>query len=982
MLARGRYQQAHAEFLLGGDDGGAYARHLDQALQIHSRLRSVDPEFRGQAVFLWETWLADHPGPRIWREEATLVSDYAETADVYSIERDIVTTYYKSRPSSPVWLEVLGPGRLKLEARPVHGLSDSPIDDRLHIKGDTQHFVNAIAGNRPASGLRIVGDCEHVPGWKVKREFDVGPGLHRINVAAESVDVLVRVLASRPELPIPVLPPLTRETLNAVLGGTYARREAPQFGEMNRQFVQFLPMSDTGFPSLIPITRPVKTRHIMVNPQSAQLTSETVARLALRTGQSISELRDHPGEWKQRTAPTRQVERTSFRFRTPIERTEIRSTSGADNDILDQVQRLLYQAETDPASGWKSRVEGLQLCSRHPRIRRVQNLRQRLKRKTEWSRFQQFTSSAGVRTVQLTGWFPESPSVRIRQALLPRLSDDEHMISGDRRLVLSLNILDPTVFRIELRSAQIEFVAPTPMTVAFQQDDQPVQQFSLSPAQPEHAFQIAVDGGTHQLKVWIAEPLANQFLRLKIVERSRDAGEHQNESAIVREQNRVYEVATHAEPVRFEIRGPAWIRIDEWRDGITLTNYEAVLEENRTIELHPLARHKQALFRVYELVRAVNSVRHATHWERTEPVPVPDPLITLPTDRLLDGAVVNDEPAGVVRIHDAFPLGGQESATWAAGLSIVRRRPLEEGIDGRQPDEFLQFGITRSYFDQWRHNYWRTNLLFRQREAAGPSVGIRHAFRHDGDVIPLTAILEGAAYVQNPGGASAPANSETEWSAFVRGRLQQSQQITPIFSHLPSISVFGRLISLDRNVYAAGRLDQDIFTPYKTNHRHGTTLSETFSLRPWIDTRLLLRGSLTSNEDFNIASPDHISLRTGWAQALGPLTVAASYRLTRFFQDDDRANARLQNLVYLDTFADWWPTFYNRSELGFRLQHDLDRGSTSAWLSLNWFFDNGRDYRDLMPGEIEFRNLRMQRASQRWNNEIFPLHRRISGDTK
>jgi hypothetical protein len=166
-------------------------------------------------------------------------------------------------------------------------------------------------------------------------------------------------------------------------------------------------------------------------------------------------------------------------------------------------------------------------------------------------------------------------------------------------------------------------------------------------------------------------------------------------------------------------------------------------------------------------------------------------------------------------------------------------------------------------------------------------------------------------------------------------------------------------MSLDRIAYRAGRVDQDIFTTYKSDHRLGLILSDTLACRPWLDTKWWVRPSLLSNEDFGV---DHLSLRTGWTQAVGGLDVDAAYRVAWFMADEHRRIPLTQHLLYVDVLLHGWWYARRRSEIGFGLIHDLARGSTSANLTWTCYFDNGRDYRDYLPGELGFPALRRQRA--------------------
>jgi len=229
--------------------------------------------------------------------------------------------------------------------------------------------------------------------------------------------------------------------------------------------------------------------------------------------------------------------------------------------------------------------------------------------------------------------------------------------------------------------------------------------------------------------------------------------------------------------------------------------------------------------------------------------------------------------------------------------------------------------------------------------------------------------LEGSGYLQQPGGGIVPGKEDTEWSVALRGTVSQLREIGPKTAHLPSLSLFGRGLSLKQN-NQSDRIDQDVFTQYKAEHRAGLVLSDTLTYRPWLDTEWWGRVSLVSNEEIVLEKPDHLLLGAGWKQLIGDVQLDVDYRVIRFFSDTDRANAFTRHSLSFDLLWDFWRPNQHRLELGFGLRHDFDSGQTSGELSLTWHLGNGRAYRDFRPGEVDFPELRKRRAAQAINNRV------------
>ena len=665
-----------------------------------------------------------------------------------------------------------------------------------------------------------------------------------------------------------------------------------------------------------------------------------------------------------------------------------RNSAATDEQLVRRIHSLLWRTEEEVESPQAYRVRGLALFADCRTNLEMGRLYRRLIRGTSWRLFSQFQGSAGLRSVQIRcRWSPESPSLRVRTALLSQLDATDQLLVGNDRYVIAFHNSRPTLIDLSLRLESVPYVQVVPIAVFVQVNDGETRHLELDAKRSDRFVTVSAGTGAQKIAIWVDRPSVNQYVSVRANKQGHSAGqtvERLTQSlAGEHERERYYQVATHNEPVRFQVFGPVWLRIDELRGNTTYTKHIAIFRGRKSMDLRPTEDRSEALFRVFELAPA------ATHRDLYSPsvpiavaaVPVPPPVIPYtPNINVVDTSAGQAQAVlamttpelspPAVFLDDVYALGGQEDATWSLASSWLSRRNLEEGSRGLAPDKFAQFNLTRRYLSPWTGNYHKSDLLFRERQIAGSTFGIQHHLRYEPNSGPWHVWLAGNAFVQDPDGAIAPATPETEWSTTLRGRITRHDQLTPKLGHLGSFAVFNRWLSLDQDIYQLGRVDQDIFTTYKSQHRRGFALSNTLSHRPWLDTRCWIRSALTSNEDFDPTSPDSLGLRVGWSQFLAAAEFDVSYRLTQYFDDRDRPNAFTQHLLYLNLVGDCWRLPRHRYELGTQVLHDLGQGDTSVFVYLTWYFDNGRDYQDYSAVDSVFRGMRRFRAAKRPNNQL------------
>jgi hypothetical protein len=281
----------------------------------------------------------------------------------------------------------------------------------------------------------------------------------------------------------------------------------------------------------------------------------------------------------------------------------------------------------------------------------------------------------------------------------------------------------------------------------------------------------------------------------------------------------------------------------------------------------------------------------------------------------------------------------------------------------------MEAAATGRYFDG-RFRYYEAGALARFRESYGPTLGLHASARQLPGAFPVTLHAEGALFLQNPDGETfSPYNGTMEWAATIKGGVSQLREIDPKTWHRPALSLFGRILSRpDSGHYEPRALDQDIFTQYKNDHRYGAILAESLLHRPWLDTLWHGTISLSSNELDDRLTPDHLGVLFGWKQLLGDFLVNATYRITGYFDDRDRAGSSFRNSVATEFTYKRWLENLDRLEITTKIAWHFEANELTAHIGLSWHFDHGRGFRDFLTGDIDFHDLRQRMPPAARNN--------------
>lgn len=964
----GGYGEAINLLAASGDLGNGFVNTIRSGLAIQNQLKSPSIGDRVKGVTEWEAWQANHPGPYRWAEEPDTISDYSGGIMLYSIPRDLYFRGFKASSSRPVRANVYGPVTVRITARPLHTLrSTTPLNGWVRIKTGDEQYIASINNNMPSEGLSIVGDSRHQPGQLIQKVLSLGPGPHDIEIHGGDIPLIVNLESQRPEMSLGLLPQLTVDTVDGALRGP-VRQDPPGLTDriscLGRTCLTILPFPNESHP--LYICDKMVIRSVWRPRELLTLDNSHWKMLASIRGLTLTGIRDaNPGARQRALALGRGDILQAVR----------QLVENDPKGVMDAMELLVYWGEIQPARLSEAEARAQRLCESHPFVPEIRGLLPRLSDKTVWEPISLIQATAGLRYVRLTGWEPEGDSLRVRKALTEPVGAGERVVIGRDKTVLVMENLKSSDLEIKLSLMDMRFLPPAAMKLTCQLDDEKPHEFTLSGQNPSSTLRLAVPTGRHRVSVWMREKYANQFLRVNFCEKSPDG--RCLDLVMTKPDERLYYVSTHQRPVKAEIEGPAWVRIDELRDGDPVSSYRFFERGWHDLRLAPGQDRKEALFRIHRKIIA------PAEQDLTIPRPIEFHFAAVPGPVFSVGSVME---VPLVGLDDQYRLGRQQDGTWSLSATYRKPRDVDESIvvsnspqasPGPKPDEakFVEVAAAYRYFEQYLPGYCKGTFLSRARETGGPTIG----FLGDAVYYPTNFAwnvgLDTSLYIQKPGAKTFGffGGGSTEYCGTLEGRVTQVCEITPKFFHLPSISIFGRILSMQTNTqFPSWWVDDDVFTKYKAEHKAGIKFGEYFEYKPWLDTIWFSRISAQTNQNLSPIDYDNFKVDAGWKQLLGRFQMDVTYKYSFYFAGENRKNSSDRHILTAELACDRWMISQKRVQLLCKTDFDFDRKDVSGYISLTCFFGEGRGLRDFRPSEADFRDIRKRRVPQIRNNHVSP----------
>lgn len=941
-------------FMAAGSRGESHSQAMEQARTIETQLNNNDLKKRQQAIFSWEKWQEKFHGPYSWKNEPWLIFDHAGGVFLYSEAQDLKLLMFKATQKRPVQARIWGPVTMKLILRPLHtNISDEALSGWGFLRIDDELELIPINNNRPVQQWAMPPAEKNVPGRIVEFERRLGPGPHDIRISSETLSLLVAFQVLRPESNNG-LPALSHDAVARILQSVEQKENLLQISRLvcltddSHAFLYPNPEDEPLFFS----SRQLKLNRDK-NKQSISQVRETIARLELsRPPASATMNKNDPGKMTRLMA---------------TEKWDDALAAAGDSTIAERfrlMSLLTYLTERRPTEQERYESRARNIFQDHPLEKELHTLLQRISAKSQWKQVEQIQGSAGLRLIPLQNWLPESPTLRIRKALLTTELNRGAVLTSKDPLVLFLNNLETIELEVSWKLSEVAYLHPEKLDITYHLDDEQEKTISFSNEQPEQSVRITIPTGRHRLVTTIQNRYSNQFLQIRFQKIPPSAAnDNRDITWDLPLKERAYHVVTKDVPLRASIKGPTWVRFDEYLQEETFSHYQYIESGWQTIEIRPDKNQREMLVRLFQ--RTLNHDKEKEELSRktirTYPVLQP-PLLTFSNEQ--------KSKAGV-NFLDNYQMGRQEDGTWSTTLSWHKRLDLEEDAINGESETFFQF--TENYYHYYDSipAYLKSSFFVRKRTLGGPTFGLTGDVRKSFHQIPITFRLMAEGLTQNPDAGETDFfdRDPMEWSLRAKASIYQYRPITPKLKHRPGLLFFGRLLSLDNDSsYAPGTIDQDIFTQYKSDHPSGMLLSEYLIYRPWLDTALFARGSYTTNADMNPLKPDSVRFSGGIGQMIGPATLDLRYQRTHFFDDEDRTLNIDRNDLSFALNWDHWFKNQSRIQLGMKMLYRLESKDITGTAGLTWFFSTSRAMRDLRPEDDLFYTIISNRASQLINN--------------
>ncbi|MGB5466678.1 MAG: hypothetical protein WBM84_11395, partial [Sedimenticolaceae bacterium] len=797
------------------------------------------------------------------------------------------------------------------------------INDWIRIAGPDGEHQLPIIDNTASAGLRLAADAGYRPGRRIEVLRDIPAGYHELAVNAARHDLLVGVAGDVPRLPLTVLPRLNPYVVRRVLAGSELFA-APDKSVDQSATVEIRVVGSCGHES----------------PRSLP------AALAAGSGNGTRPIT---------TAPSTLWFAALRRYRTGLPLAPASATGPQDVEVAGALRRrldqLLWDAEQTPQRYEAILAEAERLAETQPDAPGIEPLLRRLRRQATWQLVRSAQDSAGIRLVEFSGWQPESPAMQIRKAIIAMPDDKEQLLSGHDSQVLTLYNRAPVTIGMRLSIAGVGHRPLQPMRVLVAWDDQPPTEVELSATQPEVNLREHVAAGDHAVRLRILEPLANQYVRIKVDERRGG-----NSRVIAEPVQRSYMLATRDQPLVLLQRGPSRLRIDEWRDGQTRVSYRTLEAGWQQVVIPVSGERDEALLRVFRRSIATGRREVAIGQTLYQPVPVGAPLWpAMPTIELIE-----------TRSVEPFVSAWPDDATWSFTSGLTSRRTLDDEPGGASAAQrFASLGATYRRFSERDATYYHADGAVRLHEHGAPTLALRGYVGVRRPDWPVELDVAARVFLQH-----VDATGDVESAATVRAGVARTLRLGDKVTHRPSLTLFQRWLSLDSLPKGdRAEIDQDIFTDYKQDHRRGLRLGERVQYRPSLDTLLHAGANLVSNEDLNLIDPDHASVDLGARQLRGDLDLGVRFKHFEYFSDDDRAQGSDTQRLQLEVGFSRWLSPHRGLQAGLVYEYDTKSGDASVALSLSLSRANGRYYQDFRPSDLDFRQLRQRKTLEKMATE-------------
>lgn len=922
--------KAMTQWREAGEAGLARMERMKEAASIASALESPNRERRLAGIARWLDWSMSPQQTFDW---VSLDNRLDSSGGFRTLFSEITQTPFAlphASAGTPVELEVVGPAVLRVQLRRVAPEPREPgeIDwltaDLIDSNGKATTLKAPMLSQGENAYLDTINGNTGIATGE-SHLIEVPAGLHRVRLQPNQHDYLTQVWQWQSTKHWAVLPPVTPLALKNLLQAPSGRDDdlpvtVPDYFQLREGEREPL--------SVRPSTELYSRKLTSTNTASIQHALES---LAFPDHGDISDTSRGPGSWPEGSHAV-QLEEVATDAGVPESPQKAYALAVA----------LLWQLEQNPGRVDQVSARLAQLADRHAKVPAIGTLADRLLQMYEWERISSSFESAGVRQLPLETQM-HSPFMRVRQALLPGLTADTLLLSGRGSEGVDLFTPEPLTIEVRLTQRVLPYEARDPAEVMIQLDDREPRRVRLSEGQTVE--RIRLESGQHALRLWLGSPSQQQYVTARL--NRAESGE-----PLLEEEKRTYHIAAPGQPARFYVKGPAWVRVDEWptRNGATQyrfvapgwqsLSFEAGDSEDRYYRLHALRRSPEAGMPLEPGVMKASLAVPAKG--PTPPLRGEDPIAWEYDDHYAPGAGLN---------------------SWGGYLGFVERIDgSEDDVEPVQGTKAFEAGVSYRVRHPDRRLFSRSDLFMRQLESSHEIVGTKQWV----DFYPEDSDWQfgffGEAYLQPE--SVEGIDGDHHWAIRLQGSVERTYRLSPRLRHEPGVTLNQRWLSLNSvPLSALSDIDPDIFSPYKDDHQRSLVLSDRLTWSPYLDQRLYLDGALVSNASLNPFDPDYAEVTAAGRQLFGSVAGEAGLRWRRYFDDDDREASINHKRIFVGGNLLSFDSGANALTLRAETEYDLDRSDVGFRLRIGYEANEGRLSPARRPDELDF--LPLRRAQQR-----------------
>jgi hypothetical protein len=765
--SKGDIKKAIAFWTDAGAAGEKANNRFNHALRVRKLLLSKDKEKQYKGLQQWVDWIKENSGSKSFKNIGNFVQSYLGIRSVYNLRRDLHKPYFVASKEQPLRLSIIGPAKLKINARLVHlhqnnmdADRSTRQDDWLEISDNNRRYHSPVSNSLASQSLKIIQPSDiSVPGTNKTLYYEIGEGVHEISIAARQHQVLLSLAQETSSLVSPILPELWQpdsllasiagarsEALFTTLNGSSEfacmrhdcivkrqvaynkksvlkyRQVLPRVDKFQSHDRQSLPSLASFFPKYPSKMKDVSGDFVLVKTLSQEqfklfLQSYCSTDLLTTNSPNSSELKISIKSIQ--STFDAEAKRSLTPFKCLLDKPD--KLSSLLINIYDRYEK--YPNERQYLLTW---LENIRLNNLIPPSYR--SLISQMTNAAKWQVEHNVLHSAGFRTLKQSGWRPVSDNLKFVQNILS-LNDKQSMVLNNRDISgIYLFVEQSTQLHLTINKNRLPFQYPFPVVFQYRLDSGAWHKVELNAQQIRHVINIPLTRGEHTVNFQWLNPARNEYLSVKA-----DVLSNQKREGIFPEKNLNYHIANYDEPLEMVIEGPAYLRFDYFNhplkddnlnhNNITIKNHYLSLEEGlNQVRIKPSHSNKELLLRIYKRISDESIAPKLSRLvaRHIDAIPISE------TQSTGTKVKIPSEPTKAYQ-------GDNSESTWALYTNLNKGVDDEIQLDKVLKNEYFETGLELyKHLENWdvdnNDSYYYGAGLLRLRSDGESSYGLKQRF--------------------------------------------------------------------------------------------------------------------------------------------------------------------------------------------------------------------------------------------------------------